>query len=77
MPPGGSANSGRNRGPGAVDEHGGTGNAVAAAAATPGAGIIAMFDTFLAEHRDFLIAQVTAIGCRRSTAARFSRRAAG
>jgi putative ABC transport system substrate-binding protein len=34
-------------------------NAVAAAAATPSAGIIAMFDTFLAEHRDFLIAQVT------------------
>ena len=30
-------------------------SAVAAAAATPGGGIIAIFDTFLAEHRDFLI----------------------
>ena len=30
-------------------------SAVAATAATPGGGIIAMFDTFLAEHRDFLI----------------------
>src|SRR6202048_4587435 len=30
--------------------------AIAAAAATPGGGIIAMFDTFLAEHRDFLVA---------------------
>jgi putative ABC transport system substrate-binding protein len=32
-------------------------SAVAAAAATPGGGIIAIFDTFLAEHRDFLVAQ--------------------
>ena len=31
-------------------------SAVAAAAATPGGGIVAMFDTFLAEHRDFLVA---------------------
>jgi putative ABC transport system substrate-binding protein len=33
--------------------------AVAGAAATPGGGILAIFDTFLAEHRDFLIALVT------------------
>ena len=33
-------------------------SAVAAAAATPGGGIIAMFDTFLAEHRDFLVSLV-------------------
>ena len=32
--------------------------AVAAAAATLGGGVIAMFDTFLVEHRDFLIALV-------------------
>ena len=31
-------------------------SAVAAAAATPGGGMVAMFDTFLAEHRDFLVA---------------------
>jgi putative ABC transport system substrate-binding protein len=30
-------------------------SAVAAAAASPGGGVLAMFDTFLAEHRDFLI----------------------
>jgi putative ABC transport system substrate-binding protein len=34
-------------------------SAVAAAAISPGGGILAIFDTFLAEHRDFLIAQVT------------------
>jgi len=34
-------------------------SAIAAAATSPGGGIVAMFDTFLAEHRDFLIAQVT------------------
>jgi len=33
-------------------------SAVAAAAATPGGGIIAMFDTFLVEHRDFLVSLV-------------------
>ena len=33
-------------------------SAVAAAAGTPGGGIIGMFDTFLAEHRDFLVALV-------------------
>jgi len=33
-------------------------NAIAAAAATPGGGVIAMIDTFLVEHRDFLIALV-------------------
>jgi putative ABC transport system substrate-binding protein len=33
-------------------------SAVAAAAATPGGGIIAMFDTFLAEHRDFVVSLV-------------------
>jgi len=31
-------------------------SAVAAAAATPGGGIVAIFDTFLVEHRDFLVA---------------------
>jgi putative ABC transport system substrate-binding protein len=30
-------------------------SAVATAAATPGGGIIAIFDTFLSEHRDFLV----------------------
>ena len=34
-------------------------SAVTGAAAAPGGGILAMFDTFLAEHRDFLIAAVT------------------
>jgi putative tryptophan/tyrosine transport system substrate-binding protein len=33
--------------------------AVAGAAAAPGGGILAIFDTFLTEHRDFLIALVT------------------